>query len=54
MAKTVEEVCGNGEESGSSEGEADKEPLAPTSADADSSFEDIRYFCFYRINNFNL
>jgi len=54
MAKTVERVCGNGEESGSSEGEADKEPLAPTSADADSSFEDVRYFCFYRINNFNL
>ena len=43
-------MCGNGEESGSSEREADKGPLAPTSAEAVSSFEDVRYFCFYKIN----
>jgi len=53
-AKTVEEMCGNGEESGDSEGDDDKGPLAPTSADAVSSFEDVRHFCFYKINNFHL
>lgn len=52
--KTVEEMCGNGEESGDSEEEADKGPLASTSAEAVSDFEDVRYFCFYKINNFNL
>jgi hypothetical protein len=47
-------MCGNGEESGDSEGEDDKGPLAPTSADAVSSLEDVRYLCFYKINNFHL
>jgi hypothetical protein len=41
-------MCENGEESGSSEGEADNGPLAPTSADADSGFKDVRYFCMTR------
>ena len=53
-AKTVEETCGNGEESGGNEGEDEKGPLTPTSAEEVSSFEDIRYFCFYKINSFNL
>lgn len=52
--ETVEEMCGNGEESGDSEEEADKRPLASTSAEAVSGFEDVRYFCFYKINNLNL
>jgi hypothetical protein len=47
-------MCGNGEEIGGNEGEDDKGPLAPTSAEAVSSFEDVRYFCFYKINYFNM
>jgi hypothetical protein len=31
-----------------------REKLASTSAEAVSGFEDVRYFCFYKINNFNL
>jgi hypothetical protein len=54
MTNTVEEMSGNGEESGGSEGEADKGPLAPTFAEAVSSFEVVRYFCFYKTNISNL
>ena len=52
--KAIQKTSGNGKESGGSEGEADKGPLAPTFAEAVSSFEVVRYLCFYRINNSNL
>jgi hypothetical protein len=32
--KTIEEICGCGQESGGSDGEADEKPLAPTFVEA--------------------